>query len=519
MRRLRGRDPATRRAAAVPDRRPGRRRRREHPPAATATSTCGASGCSATCASGPRSTRPSARRWSARASSRSRRRCSCRRPRRAPASSSCRRRQQPGSFYALPQSPQLFKQLLMVAGVDRYYQIARCLRDEDLRADRQYEFMQLDAEMSFVDQDDVLDAISEAVLDAAEAVTGERPPPIPRITWHEAMDRFGVDKPDLRFGMELVELHRRVRGDRVQGVRRRGVDQGHPGRRAGPRSYGRNKLDALTDRAKQLGAKGLVWLKVADDGSLESPVAKFLSDAEQAGAVVERLGAAAGRPAADRRRRVGDHLRGARAAAQRPRPAAGARGPVPLRVGGRLPDVRRRRRGDGPPEARPPPVHPAAPRRRRPARDRPAGGAQPAPTTSCSTAGSSARARSGSTSPSCSGGSSTCSASATRRPTGASGSSSTRSATAPRPTAGSRSASTAWWRSSPARRTSARSSPSRRPQSGIDPMTGAPTPVDAGAAGRAGLAHPAAILLTAGHAVPQGCGQLTAPRALTMPRP
>src|SRR5918995_2506800 len=115
-------------------------------------------------------------------------------------------RKEPGSFYALPQSPQLFKQLLMVAGMDRYYQIARCLRDEDLRADRQYEFMQLDAEMSFASQDDVLAAISHAVLAAAESVTGERPPEIERITWHQAMNRYGVDKPDLRFGLELVEL-------------------------------------------------------------------------------------------------------------------------------------------------------------------------------------------------------------------------------------------------------------------------------------------------------------------------
>ena len=109
-----------------------------------------------------------------------------------------------GSFYALPQSPQMFKQLLMVGGVDRYYQIARCLRDEDLRADRQYEFMQLDMEMSFVNQDDVLHAVSEAVLAAAEAATGVRPDPIERITWLDAMNRFGVDKPDLRFDMELV---------------------------------------------------------------------------------------------------------------------------------------------------------------------------------------------------------------------------------------------------------------------------------------------------------------------------
>jgi aspartyl-tRNA synthetase len=199
-------------------------------------------------------------------------------------------RQSPGSFYALPQSPQLFKQLLMVGGLDRYYQIARCLRDEDLRAERQYEFMQLDAEMSFVEQDDVLAAISEAVLEAAEAATGERPPVIERITWHEAMDRFGVDKPDLRFGMELVELtpvfatteFKAFQAPTVKGVR-------VPGAAA---DFGRNRLDQLTDRAKQLGAKGLVWMKVGESG-LESPVVKFLADEEQA-AIVRELDAEAG---------------------------------------------------------------------------------------------------------------------------------------------------------------------------------------------------------------------------------
>ena len=190
-------------------------------------------------------------------------------------------RKEPGSFYALPQSPQLFKQLLMVAGIDRYYQIARCLRDEDLRADRQYEFMQLDAEMSFVNQDDVLAAISEAVIAAAESVTGIKPDPIPRITWREAMERFGVDKPDLRFGMELTELtaifssteFKAFTGaESIKGIRVEGKAE----------EFGRNKLDALTDRAKKIGAKGLVWLKVAADGTLESPVVKFLSADEQA---------------------------------------------------------------------------------------------------------------------------------------------------------------------------------------------------------------------------------------------
>ena len=190
-------------------------------------------------------------------------------------------RKEPGSFYALPQSPQLFKQLLMVAGVDRYYQIARCLRDEDLRADRQYEFMQLDAEMSFASQDDVLEVISRAVEAAAVAATGVTPPPIERMTWHEAMNTYGVDKPDLRFGMTLLELtdvfastefKAFASASCIKGINATGKAE----------EMGRNKLDGLTDKAKQIGAKGLVWLKVSAEGTLESPVAKFLSADEQA---------------------------------------------------------------------------------------------------------------------------------------------------------------------------------------------------------------------------------------------
>ena len=186
----------------------------------------------------------------------------------------------PGSFYALPQSPQLFKQLCMVGGVDRYYQIARCLRDEDLRADRQFEFMQLDAEASFVGQAEVLAFISDAVSEATEAVTGTRPGEIPTMTWHEARDRFGSDKPDVRFGMELVELtavfatteFNAFKAPCVRGIRVPGEG-----------SMTRNKLDALTDQAKRWGAKGLVWMRVGAEQALESPVAKFLSEAELTG--------------------------------------------------------------------------------------------------------------------------------------------------------------------------------------------------------------------------------------------
>ena len=190
----------------------------------------------------------------------------------------------PGACYVLPQSPQLAKQLLMVAGVDRYYQIARCLRDEDLRADRQFEFSQLDVEASFVSQEDVLDFVSEAVLDAAEAVTGERPGPIPRMTWAEAIDRYGSDKPDIRFGMELIDLTGVFEGTEVKAF-------GAPCVKAivleGGAGLTRSRLDGLTDRAKQLGAKGLAWFRVGGgDGaplSLDSPLDRFLSDGERAG--------------------------------------------------------------------------------------------------------------------------------------------------------------------------------------------------------------------------------------------
>lgn len=184
----------------------------------------------------------------------------------------------PGSFYALPQSPQLFKQLLMVGGVDRYFQLARCLRDEDLRADRQFEFVQYDAEMSFAGADDVMEVVGTAVADAVEAATGERPGAFPRMTWHQAQERYGTDKPDVRFGMELVDLgpvfastgFRAFQAEAVKGIRV-----------VGEGAASRSRLDALTDRAKGLGAAGLVWMRVGEGGALESPVAKFLSDDER----------------------------------------------------------------------------------------------------------------------------------------------------------------------------------------------------------------------------------------------
>jgi aspartyl-tRNA synthetase len=187
----------------------------------------------------------------------------------------------PGSFYALPQSPQLFKQLLMVAGADRYFQIARCMRDEDLRADRQFEFTQMDAEMSFVTQDDVLDCISESVLAAAEAVTGSRPmATIPRMTWTQAMEEYGSDKPDVRFAMKLVELTTIFANTEAKVFQTPSV-KGL--RLPGGAELTRNRIDQLTEFVKRLGAKGLAWFRVksiGDNAEVEGPVAKFMSAAE-----------------------------------------------------------------------------------------------------------------------------------------------------------------------------------------------------------------------------------------------
>jgi len=201
-------------------------------------------------------------------------------------------RLRPGSFYALPQSPQLFKQLLMVGGLDRYFQIARCLRDEDLRADRQFEFMQLDVEMSFADQEDVLAAVSDAVLAAASAVRpDDAPTSVSRMTWIDAMERYGSDKPDTRFGMELVELTEVFEATEFRAFAGaeavKGICVGGEG------DIGRSKLDALTERAKSLGAPGLVWMRVREGSALESPVVKFLSEAEQLG-IVDALAARPG---------------------------------------------------------------------------------------------------------------------------------------------------------------------------------------------------------------------------------
>jgi len=186
----------------------------------------------------------------------------------------------PGSWYALPQSPQLFKQLLMVAGMEKYYQIARCYRDEDFRADRQPEFTQLDVEMSFVDQDDVI-ALGEEIVQELWALIGyEISLPIPRLTFADAMARFGSDKPDLRFGLELTELT-----DYFKETPFRVFQSDYVGAvvMPGGASQPRKTLDAWQDWAKQRGAKGLAYVLVGEDGTLGGPVAKNLSETELAG--------------------------------------------------------------------------------------------------------------------------------------------------------------------------------------------------------------------------------------------
>jgi aspartyl-tRNA synthetase len=199
-------------------------------------------------------------------------------------------RLRPGSWYALPQSPQLFKQLLMVAGMERYFQIARCYRDEDFRADRQPEFTQLDIEMSFVEQDDVI-ALAEAVLVALWRLIGhEIETPIPRMTYYDAMDRYGSDKPDLRFGVELVDCTAFFKDTPF-----RVFQQAYVGAvvMPGGASQPRRTLDGWQDFAKQRGHRGLAYVLVGEDGELGGPVAKNLSDAERAG-LVEQVGASVG---------------------------------------------------------------------------------------------------------------------------------------------------------------------------------------------------------------------------------
>ncbi|HEX3804641.1 MAG TPA: aspartate--tRNA ligase [Solirubrobacteraceae bacterium] len=192
-------------------------------------------------------------------------------------------RTDPGEFYALPQSPQLFKQLLMIGGLERYYQIVRCFRDEDSRADRLPEFTQLDIEMSFVAEDDVIELL-ETVFTAVFSSEGFAVPaaPWPRITWAEAMARWGSDRPDRRFGLELHDLSDAVRGSGFQvfSGALAGASGAVLGLNSGAHELPRSELDALTEFAKQYGAKGLVWAFVQEDGTLRSPIAKFLSDDE-----------------------------------------------------------------------------------------------------------------------------------------------------------------------------------------------------------------------------------------------
>ena len=198
---------------------------------------------------------------------------------------------QPGHFYALPQSPQLLKQLLMVGGVERYYQVAKCFRDEDLRADRQPEFTQVDIEMSFVTQDDVMGALEDVLKDAFAAMGVELPTPLRRISYWDAMETYGIDKPDTRYGMHLVDVTNifkdskfkvfasaaNTEGDVVKCINAKGAG-----------TWARSRIDKLEPVARELGAKGLAWIAFREDGSINSPIVKFFSDEEMA-ALRERV--------------------------------------------------------------------------------------------------------------------------------------------------------------------------------------------------------------------------------------
>ena len=198
---------------------------------------------------------------------------------------------QPGNFYALPQSPQLLKQLLMVGGVERYYQVAKCFRDEDLRADRQPEFTQVDIEMSFVDQDDVMSALEEVLADAFGRMGVDLPTPLRRIQYWDAMDTYGSDKPDTRYGMHLVDLTDVFADSKFKVFASAANTEGHVVKAINAKGAGtwpRAQIDKLGNVAAKFGAKGLAWIAFREDGSINSPIVKFFSDEEMA-ALRERM--------------------------------------------------------------------------------------------------------------------------------------------------------------------------------------------------------------------------------------
>lgn len=198
---------------------------------------------------------------------------------------------QPGNFYALPQSPQLLKQLLMVGGVERYYQVAKCFRDEDLRADRQPEFTQVDIEMSFVDQNDVMSALEEVLADAFSRMGVEMPTPLRRMNYWDAMDTYGSDKPDTRYGMHLVDLTDIFANSKFKVFATAANEEGSVVKAInakGAGAWARAKIDKLAGVASTFGAKGLAWIAFREDGSINSPIVKFFSDEEMA-ALRERM--------------------------------------------------------------------------------------------------------------------------------------------------------------------------------------------------------------------------------------